>query len=382
MDFKFLVPNEIIIRRGGASDIGKICGKYARRVCIFRYGERFYTSGTYDKIKKSLDAENIESFIFYHVKGEPSPEVINDAAEFIRENGCDGALAIGGGSPIDAAKAACALAPNGKDIMDYIEGFSPQKFQNRPLPVIAVPTTAGTGSECTKNSVITSKGNFKNSVRDDSMLPVAAVLDAELMLDVPRDVTATSGADCLCQLIESYVTKFANPFTDAIAIHFTKTAYDNLRRAYDNGQDIDAREQMALSACASGMAMANGGLGAAHGIAAGMGALTPLSHGLICGIILPHVIKFNIGKNILKYADLSRALTGKNYENDQQAAYDLIRLTEELNRHIGIPSDFKRSGISRSDIPKIAKAAMGSSMSKNPVDVTQHECEELLSDLI
>lgn len=381
MDFNFISPT-MIVKRGGAATLGNLCAKQMKKACIFRYGEHFFTSGTYDKIKKSLDENNVESAVFYHVTGEPSPQLINDAAAFMRENGCDGGIAIGGGSVIDAAKAACALAPNGEDIMAYLEGFSPQPFANQPLPVVAVPTTAGTGSECTKNSVITRKGAFKNSVRDDGMLPIYALIDAELMLDVPKEVTATAGADCICQLIETYTSKFSNPLSDAIALGFIRTAFEALVLAYQDGQNVEAREKMGVSACACGMAMTNAGLGAAHGLAAGLGALTSLSHGLICGVVLPHVMRFNIGKGVLKYADIAYSMTGNAYSSPEEGAWEAVGQVEQLNRALGIPPNFKQFNIAQSEVPAIAKASMGSSMSKNAVEVTLEECEQLLYKLI
>lgn len=381
MDFSFLVPN-ITVKRGGFSDIGKICAKYARNIMVFRYGEAFFTSGTHDVLKKSMDEAGVEFHVFDHVKGEPSPDVINKAAREIKKHNCDGGLAIGGGSPIDAAKAALALAPNGDDIMDYIEGFDPKPFLNKPLPLIAVPTTAGTGSECTKNAVITEKGKFKNSVRADAMLPVYALLDAELMTAVPKETTATAGADCLCQLIEAYVTKYSQPFSDAISLYFTKVAYDSLPKAYNDGQNLDAREAMGMAACASGMAMANSGLGAAHGIAAGLGALTPLSHGLICGVALPYVMEFNIGCGVLKYADIAERITGKVYSSKEEGAKEAVQLVRALNKEIGLPDNFESYHFDKSKIPQIATASMGSSMSKNPVPVTFEQCVEIIKKIL
>ncbi len=377
MDFDFLSP-DVVVKRGGAAEIGVQCAKYMKKACIFRYGERFFSSGTYDVLARSLKAHKVKFEVYEHVKGEPSPEVINGAAAFMREHGCDGALAVGGGSVIDAAKAACALAPNGDDIMDYVEGFSPKPFAARPYPVVAMPTTAGTGSECTKNSVITSKGNFKNSVRDDGMLPAVAVLDAKLMLDVPREVTATAGADCICQLIESYTTKFANPMSDAIALGFMAPAFSALRAACADGQNIEAREKMSIAACACGIAMTNSGLGAAHGLAAGLGALTPLSHGLICGVALPYVMRFNIERGVLKYADMAEKLTGRTFADKAEGSVEAVRLTQELLAEIGIPRDFSGMGIEKTMLADIAKASMGSSMSKNAVAVSPEECESLL----
>jgi alcohol dehydrogenase class IV len=381
MNFSFLAPR-VIVERGYAGRVGGLCAKLRKRACIFRYGERFFASGNYDRIKKSLDENGVESAVFRHVTGEPSPAVIDDAADFMRREGCDGALAVGGGSVIDAAKAACAIAPNEGGVMDYLEGFSPRAFEEKPLPLIAMPTTAGTGSECTKNAVITSKGNFKNSVRDDDMLPACAVIDAELMMDVPGEVTAAAGADCICQLVECYVSRLANPVADAIALGFMKTAFHALPAAYDDGRNVEVREEMGVAACACGMAMTNSGLGMAHGLAAGLGALTPLSHGLICGVLLPHVMRFNIGKGILKYADIARALTGQAYGSEARAAEDAVRSVVELYRKIGIPEDFRNAGVDKKDVPAIARRSMGSSMAKNPVQVTEEDCIRLLDGLV
>lgn len=382
MNFSFLIPNNITVKRGGFAEIGKICAKYSDNVMVFRYGDAFFSSGVHEVLKKSMDEAGVKFHIYDHIKGEPSPDVINKAAKAVKEHGCTGGLAIGGGSPIDAAKAALALAPNGGDIMDYIEGFNPKPFENAPLPLIAVPTTAGTGSECTKNAVITEKGKFKNSVRADAMLPKFALLDAELMTGVDGKTTAVSGADCLCQLIEGYVSRYAEPFTDALTLYFTKIAYDNLPKAYADGGDIDARENMAMAACASGMGMANGGLGAAHGIAAGLGALTPLSHGLICGVALPYVMEFNIESGVYKYSDIASEITGNIYPSKEEGAKEAVELVHELNQKIGIPENFESYHFDKSMIPKIAEASMGSSMGKNPVPVTFEQCVDIIKKIL
>lgn len=382
MDFSFLVPNNITVKRGGFADIGKICAKYSDNVMVFRYGDAFFNSGTHDALKKSMDEAGVKFHVYDHIKGEPSPDVVNRAAKAIKERGCTAGLAIGGGSPIDAAKAALALAPNGDDITDYIEGFNPKPFENKPLPLIAVPTTAGTGSECTKNAVITEKGKFKNSVRADAMLPVYALLDANLMTAVPKETTAIAGADCLCQLIEGYVSKYSEPFSDALTLYFSKTAYDSLPVCVSDGENLDARENMAIAACASGMAMANAGLGAAHGIAAGLGALTPLPHGLICGVALPFVMEFNINCGVLKYCDIAEKITGKIYGNKEEGAKEAVSLVRELNQKIGLPENFGSYRFDKSTIPKIAEASMGSSMAKNPVPVTFEQCADIIKKLL
>lgn len=382
MDFSFLVPGNITVKRGGFSDIGKICARYADNIMVFRYGDAFFDSGVHDALKKSMKEAGVKFHVFDHIKGEPSPDVVNRAAKAIKEHGCNGGLAVGGGSPIDAAKAALALAPNGDDIMEYIEGFNPKPFENKPLPLIAVPTTAGTGSECTKNAVITEKGKFKNSVRADAMLPVFALLDADLMTGVPKETTAYAGADCLCQLIEGYVSKYAEPISDALTLYFSKIAYDNLPMAYDDGENKDARENMAIAACCSGMSMANGGLGAAHGIAAGLGALTPLPHGLICGVALPYVMEFNIENGVWKYCDIAERITGKVYASKEEGAKEAVELVRALNKKIGLPDNFETYHFDKSQIPRIAEASMGSSMAKNPVPLTFEQCVDIIKKIL
>lgn len=382
MNFSFISPGQLIVQRGGLSDIGTICSKYGKRAGIFRFGESFFTSGIYNTLKESLSAACIEHFVYPQIEREPSAKTINACAQFLQEHQCDFAIAIGGGSVIDVAKAACALAANGSDIMDYVEGFDPKPFANSPLPIIAVPTTAGTGSECTKNSVVTEAGSFKNSVRDDKMMPSVSLLDATLMTGVNREVTATAGADAICQLVEAYVSSMSNPMTDALSLHFIKMAIPALKRVYQNGNDLDSREAMALSASASGLCIANGGLGAAHGIAAGIGAITGLKHGFLCGVLLPPVMRYNIKKGTYKYADIARSL-GMKLDNDHEASLALVEIIQELNHEIGLPKNLKGLNIREEDIPSFVEiACSGSSMKKNPFPMPDADCSALIQGLL
>lgn len=382
MDFTFLFPGELIVKRGALNGIGPLATKHMKKACVFHFGKSFYTAELDKRTAGALGAAGVGCVFFDGYEKEPSPETVNKAAAFMRDNGCDGAVAIGGGSAIDTAKAACALAPNGQDIMDYVEGFGKGKFTSPPLPCVALPTTAGTGSECTKNSVITSKGNFKNSVRDDKMVPVAAVIDAELMVDVPREATMQAGMDCICHLVECYATRHANLLSDAITLHFCGVAFPALEKVAADLNDVRAREKMGVAASAAGLAMTNAGLGMAHGLAAGMGALTSLPHGLVCGILLPHTMRFNMERGVLKYADIARTVTGELLGGDVEAAEAAVKLVEALNKKTGLPADFKDMGITKADAAKIAQASMGSSMSKNPVEVSLQDCEALMLSLI
>ncbi|MGI6152544.1 MAG: iron-containing alcohol dehydrogenase [Christensenellaceae bacterium] len=382
MDFSFIAPGRILVRRGGFKEIGRLCKKIFRKAAVFRFGEGFAASGMEDGLKQSLDGEGIEYAIARAYSGEPTVDAVNDAAQFIATNGCDGVIAVGGGSVIDVAKAAAALAPNGRDIMEYVEGFSNRAFEKAPLPLAAVPTTAGTGSECTKNAVLMRQGEFKNSVRDDKMMPALALIDGEVMADVPAGVTATAGADAVCQLVEAYVSGSANPITDALSLPFTVRALNALPLAFENGGDIGAREEMGLCACVSGLCLANGGLGAAHGLAAAIGAVKGLKHGFLCGVLLPHVMRFNIEKGVYKYVDIAHAM-GSRTTDGKQASLEMAGRIEELNKQIGMPQDLKGCGITTNDLERIAAlSAASSSLKKNPCSMHEEECRALLAQLI
>jgi alcohol dehydrogenase class IV len=247
-----------------------------------------------------------------HQRGEPTVDDINRALSTARDAGCDFVIGQGGGSAIDAAKAVAGLLANGGLAGDYMEVVGKgQKITKPAAPWIAIPTTAGTGAEVTRNAVIGwPEKKFKASIRSELLLARVALIDPELAVDVPADVTARSGMDALCQCIEAYVSTGANPMTDAIALEGAKLAAQFLKRAYVDGKDIEAREGMALAALFSGIALANAGLGAVHGFAAPLGANFPVPHGTACAVLLPHVIAANRQQGVQKYDDIDRAVGG------------------------------------------------------------------------
>src|SRR5690242_13186458 len=228
--------------------------------------------------------------------GEPKVEDVDRGLAAARENGCDLVIGVGGGSAIDAAKAVAGLLTNGGAALDYMEVIGKgQKITRPAAPWVAVPTTAGTGAEATRNAVIGSpEKRFKASIRSEHLLPRVALVDPELGVGVPPDVTARSGMDALCQCVEAYTSIGANAMTDPMALHGVALAGRSLRRAFENGQDLDAREDMALAALLSGIALTNAGLGAVHGFAAPLGANFPAPHGTVCAALLPHVIAANV----------------------------------------------------------------------------------------
>ena len=282
-------------------------------------------------------------------------------------------MGLGGGSAIDTAKAVAGLITNGGPVTDYLEGVGKGRVIEKPtIPFIAVPVTAGTGAEATKNAVISSlKYGYKKSFRDDRLMARVALVDPLLTLNVSKKQTAYSGMDAITQLIESYVSKKSNPVTDALAERGLKAAAVSIKKAYDDGQDISAREGMCFASLLSGICLANSGLGAAHGFAAGLGSIIGIPHGLACAVLLPYVMKANLLSSLEKYAILGRIMTQSDEPNDEAAALMGVEFIQSINDYMGIPRDFKDMNITAEQKVKIAEASFGSSMSGNPLEVTK-----------
>jgi alcohol dehydrogenase class IV len=309
-------------------------------------------------------------------RGEPVVADVDAAVEAARAAGCDMTIGLGGGSAIDAAKAAAGLLANGGSAVDYMEVVGKGlKIIKPAAPWMAIPTTAGTGAEATRNAVIgLPEKKFKASIRSELLLPRVALLDAELGLAVPAAVTASSGMDALCQLIESYTSSGANVMTDGLALQGIALAARALPRAYLDGGDVEAREGMALAALWSGMTLTNAGLGAVHGFAAPLGANFPVPHGTVCAALLPHVIKANVtalrGRGeqagLARYAAVGRKLTGEDLA-DPDAIEACVGVTADLARELKIPA-LAQFGLAEKDVAEmVGLARRASSMRFNPV---------------
>jgi alcohol dehydrogenase class IV len=319
------------------------------------------------------------------ISGEPTVEVIRQGVAFCRECRCDIVVGIGGGSVLDAAKAIAALAPNSGDPLEYLEVIGKGRpLDNIPLPVIAVPTTAGTGSEVTRNAVLGSpEHRVKASLRSASMLPRVAVIDPEMTVYVPPDVTATTGLDAITQLIEPYVSKRANPMTDGFCLQGLRLAATALPRAFANGRDREARTDMAAASLLGGLALANAGLGVVHGFAAPLGGMYDAPHGALCAGVLPYGIAANIralrerdpnGPTLRRYRELAGLVTGASDAQPEALSDWALQLCKQLS----IPR-LNTYGISGADLPEIArKAATASSMKANPIELSSEELVSVL----
>jgi alcohol dehydrogenase class IV len=294
-------------------------------------------------------------------------------------------IGLGGGSVLDTGKAIAALVTNPGDVLDYLEVIGKgQPFVSPPLPYIAIPTTAGTGAEVTRNAVLESgQHNVKVSLRSPLMLPRIALVDPALTYHLPPEITASSGLDALTQLIEPFVSIKANPLTDAICRAGMLHAARSLRRAYDNGADEEAREGMSIASLFGGLALTNAALGAAHGFAGPLGGMLHAPHGVLCARFLPLVMEANIKAMesrqpehpaLPRYMEIARILTG-----DQRASvYDGVRWTDELVNDLNIPR-LSAYGMSQQDFPEaVHKTQNASSFKGNPITLNERELTEIL----
>ncbi len=334
---------------------------------------------------EQLRGSSITSVCF-HIDGEPTLALVEAGVECARAEGCDIVIGFGGGSSIDAGKAIAALLTNHGDLFDYLEVIGQGKpLLRRSAPFVAIPTTAGTGSEVTRNAVLASpEHRFKVSLRSPLMLPRLALVDPELTCDLPPGITASTGLDALTQLIEPYVSCRANPMTDAVCLAGMSHAARSLRRACLDGGDLEARTGMSLASLMGGLALANAGLGVVHGFAAPLGGMFPAPHGAACAAILPHGMKANIralrerdpeGEAIRRYETAAQVITGR----ADARAEDGIAWVSELCRSIAIPP-LRSYGVSESDVPTVVeKASKASSMKGNPIALSPAELAEVLT---
>lgn len=321
------------------------------------------------------------------VAGEPTTALVLDGLELARKEHCDLVVGFGGGSVLDTAKAIAVLLANPGDLEDYLEVIGRGKPLTQPsAPCMAIPTTAGTGTEVTRNAVLASpEHRVKVSLRSPSMLPRVALVDPLLTHGLPPGVTAATGLDALTQLIEPFVSAKANPMTDALCREGIQRVARSLRRAYTHGDDATAREDMAVASLFGGLALANAGLGAVHGFAGPVGGMFPAPHGAVCGRLLPTVMAANIqvfhqtaDERLHRYDEIGRCLTG----DSQATAHEAVVWVRTLVEDLQIPR-LGTYGVTSSDFPSlIEKAAVASSMQANPVKLTHAQLREILAEAL
>ena len=379
MRFEFATSSRIIFGNGTISEVGLAASTLGTRAfVIINSLERSA------RLLEILRASNLVA-LPYPIEGEPTiPSIVAALQVAVREK-CDLIIGMGGGSAMDTGKALAALLNNPDELQDYLEVIGKGRALEQPsLPFIAIPTTAGTGSEVTRNAVIYSPGQrVKVSLRSPFMLPRLAIIDPELTYSLPPEVTAYTGLDALTQLIEPFVSNAPNPMVDGFCREGIVRVAESLLAAYKNGQDVPARENMALASMLSGLALANGRLGAVHGMANPIGGMSHAPHGAICGRLLPLVIETNLtalrsrqpdSPSRMRYTEVARLLTG----NTTAIADDGVVFVKELCKKMDV-RPLKEYGLMPADYPDlVAQSQKANSMKGNPIPLTDEEINQLL----
>jgi alcohol dehydrogenase class IV len=379
MSFEFATATRIIFGEGTVRQVAPAAAQWGKRVLVVT-GRAAERGGS---LRTELEGRGAQTLAFA-VRGEPTVELITQGLEEARRERCDVVVAVGGGSVIDTGKAIAGLLTNSGELTDYLEVVGKGKpLQHPAVPFIAVPTTAGTGAEVTRNAVLGVSGGVKVSLRSPFLLPRLAVVDPQLTHGLPQAVTARTGLDALTQLVEAYVSVRATPVTDGLCLQGIGLAARSLRRAFHHGEDSRARGDMALAALFSGMALANAGLGVVHGFAAPLGGRFHAPHGAICAAILPYGMAVNLralrerdreSVALGRYEEVGRMLTGR----PGATAEDGISWARDICREFAIPP-LRVYGIREQDVPGLVEAsAQTSSMKGNPLVLTAEELGEVL----
>lgn len=369
-----------------------IVARYGRRVLLVTGSRSFPTTTRWQDLLATFEACAVT---WYHVTidGEPSPQLVDGIVAEYAGIDIDAVLGIGGGSALDAAKAIAGLLRVQRSVMDYLEGVGPElPYAGPAVPLIAVPTTAGTGSEATRNAVLSTQGHdgFKKSFRDEQLVAEYAVVDPELLATCPPRVVAANGMDALTQLLESYVSLRANAFTDALAASGLEAVRDGLLPWYESGGQgtTAARSRMAYAALLSGITLAQCGLGSVHGLASPLGAFYPIPHGVVCGTLVATCTAVNIealqarapdSVALDRYAEAAGILCGQSFSSRAAAWRALVNLLAEWTERLDLPrlGDY---GLTADGLDHVVAHSRGSSMKTNPLVLTDDEIRACVQD--
>ena len=378
---EFYAPGKIIFGPGGLSQVGAEAKRLGSKVLIVLGKSAMKKSGALDRLTHLLIENNLEYVIYENVPSDPTVEIIDTGTSLARKENCNLVIALGGGSVLDTGKAISAMVTNEGSVADYqeIEGKG-RKFQHKTLPFIAIPTTSGTGSEATKNAVITNtEFSLKKSIRDPMLIPEVALVDPELTLSLPPHITADCGGDALTQCIESYLGKKSQEITDALSLHAIGLIGKSLVKAVKDGKNLEARKDMAMAALLSGLCLSNSGLGAVHALSHPLGVYYKIPHGLSCAVLLPYVMEYNLPVVTKKLAKIAQSL-GEDISllSETEAAQRAVERIKEILSQAGIKSNLSEWEIKKEDFSQLIKGAKGGSLNNNPRDTSDEDLIELL----
>ena len=381
---------EIRFGSGSLDALPDAVKRFGRHILLVTGQRSLQQTPRWQRLLDELDDAGI-AWQTLSISGEPSPEVIDDAVASHRELALDAVVGIGGGSVLDAAKAIAGLLRPGNSVMDHLEGVGRGlPYKGPALPFIAVPTTAGTGSEATKNAVLSRQGayGFKKSFRDDRLIAKIAIVDPSLLETCPKPLIAANGMDAFTQLLESYVSLRASPFTDALASSGMQAFRDGFWQAWNAGDPLAQQgyQKIAYASLCSGITLAQCGLGSVHGLASPLGAFFPIPHGVVCGTLVAAATQVNItalrerdpnGPALRKYAEAGILLSGRMFNSEAAAQDGLVELLNDWTERLELPrlSEF---GMHEQDIERVVANCRGGSMQTNPLVLDDGELAELL----
>ena len=383
----------IIFGDGTRSRLPQLASEFGNRALVMTGARSFIETEQWQLLQRDLQSAGI-SFEHATVNGEPSPALVDDIASRYRQSAIDVVIGIGGGSVLDAAKAVAGLLRIENSVLDFLEGVGPELPYTGPeVPFIAVPTTAGTGSEATKNAVLSKQGEggYKKSFRHDRLVANYAVVDPELLATCPKELIAANGMDAFTQLLESYVSIRANPFTDALAMSGIRAVRDALVPWYNNkgndqGDVAQHRANMAYGALLSGITLAQAGLGSVHGLAAPLGAFFPIPHGVACGTLVAECTRKNIqmlqaeqpeDHALWRYAHVGKVLVNNMKLSEQDGLQSLLEVLESWTQDLQLPR-LSSYGMAQDDVPRVVANCRGNSMKTNPIVLPDHKVAEIL----
>ncbi len=381
----------IIFGEDSHKQLPSLVAAYGRQILLVTGATSFCTTPYWPQLRDALETAGLQ-WNNVIIDGEPSPQQVDQVVAQFHQTGINSVLAIGGGSVLDAAKAIAGLLPQGNSVMDYLEGVGQNlDYKGPTIPFIAVPTTAGTGSEATMNAVLSKQGRngFKKSFRHPDLVAEIAVVDPLLLASCPPALIAANGMDAFTQLLESYLSCRANPLTDALAWSGLEAMTHHFFAAWEGGDSETARQGragIAYGALISGITLAQVGLGSVHGLASPLGAYFPIPHGVVCGTLVAAATEGNIrslhqrqpdSPALKKYARLGRLLNPDTELTDIQAQEALITTLHEWTQRLKLPR-LGHYGVQASDVDSIIAGCRGGSMRTNPIVLTDNEIREII----
>jgi alcohol dehydrogenase class IV len=384
--FQFAKIPKIYFQNGILSELPGIAKRYGKRVVLVTGKSSFFDSPYSEKLFNNFKEAGIK-FHLINIPAEPTPDMIDQTVKNLFNEEVNLVVGIGGGSVLDAGKAISAMMYKSESVMEYLEGVGGKEHSGIKLPYIAVPTTSGTGSEATKNAVISQTGinGFKKSLRHDNFVPEIAIVDPQLTLHCPQNITAASGMDCFTQLTEAFLSDKSNEYTDALSIEGLKAIKSSLVRSFTSGEDIEARAGMSFAALTSGICLANAGLGVVHGFASSIGGRYNIPHGLVCGTLMAISNEINIRElrkksansyELKKYGILGELFIDEYGKTSDYYIDGFVNYLHELTQSLKL-SRLGNFGMEEEDIESICKKT---EMKNNPVKLAVEDLVEIMTN--